>query len=276
MGNENSKPPIGLMAGKGKFPLIFAQEARKNGRELVVIALKEEMNEDLSPYAKSIHTVSVGKLNTIIQTLKEEGVQEAVMSGHVEHTKIFSDIVPDIRTAQLLLKIKDRRADSILRAVADEFIKDGIQIIPSITFLQNLLPKPGCLTKRKPNDSEERSIEFGIRMAQGLSALDIGQTVVVKKRMVVAAEASEGTNECIRRGALLGGEGVVVVKSSKPNQDLRFDVPVIGAHTISVLKETKAAVLAVEAGKTLMLEKDELLRRADEAGISIFVWEAPR
>ena len=265
--------PLGLIAGKGKFPLLFAQEARKNGRELVVIALKEEMNEDLSPYARAIHTVSVAKLDAIIQTLKKEGATEAVMAGRVQHTKLFTDLVPDFRAAQLLLKLRDRRADSILGAVADELRKDGITLLSSMTFLDHLVPKPGILGKRKLDDAEEKNIEFGIRMAQGLSALDIGQTVVVKRRMVVAAEASEGTDECIRRGGALGGEGTVVVKSSKPNQDLRFDVPVIGLNTFKVMAEAKAGVLAVEAGKTLMLDKDQCIALADRSGIAVFAWE---
>lgn len=270
MPNRNS--PIGLVAGKGKFPLLFAQEAHKHGKQLVVIALKEEMNEDLSPFAKSTHTVSVGKLNQIIQTLKREGVKEAAMAGRVHHTKLFSDIVPDIRAAQLLLKLRDRRADSILGAVADEFEKDGIKLLPSTSFLSHLIPGPGLLTKKKLSASDEKNIEFGIRMAQGLSALDLGQTVAVKRRTVLAVEAIEGTDECIRRAAQFGGEGIVVVKSAKPNQDLRFDVPVIGMTTIGVLKKAKASALAVEANRTLMLEKEKCVETANEAGISIFAW----
>ncbi|OGR83724.1 MAG: hypothetical protein A2901_07325 [Elusimicrobia bacterium RIFCSPLOWO2_01_FULL_54_10] len=272
----SSAPPVGLIAGKGKFPLIFAQETRKNNRELVVIALKEEMDENLSPYAKAVHTVSVGKLDSIIQTLKKEGVCEAAMAGRLEHTKLFSDIVPDFRAAQLLFSIKDRRADSVLLAVANELEKDGIHLLPSTTFLSHLLPAPGSLTKSKPTDAEERGIEFGIRMAQGLAALDLGQTVVIKKRAAVAVEAMEGTDECIRRGAALGGNDIIIVKSSKPNQDMRFDVPVVGMSTVSVMIECKCRVLAVEARKTIMLEKDAMIERADKAGMCIVAWEKPR
>ena len=272
----NAASPIGLIAGKGKFPLIFAQETRRNGRDLVVIALKEEMDEDLSPYAKAVHTISVGKLDSIIQTLKKENVKEAAMAGRLEHTKIFSDIIPDFRTAQLLLKIKDRRADSVLLAVAKELEGEGILLLPSTTFLDDLLPKPGVLTKSKPTESEQKNVDFGIRMAQGLSALDIGQTVAVKKRAALAVEAIEGTDECIRRGAALGGEGVIIVKSSKPNQDMRFDVPVVGMNTMNVMIQCKARVLAVEAGKTLMLEKDAIIEAADRAGICILAWEKAR
>lgn len=267
--------PIGLIAGQGKFPLLFAQEARKNGLELVVIALKNEMNENLTPLAKSVHEVSVAKLDSIIQALKKEGVREAVMAGRVRHTHIFSDLIPDFRAAQLLLKIKDRRADSILAGVADEMEKDGITLLPSITFLDHLLPKPGVLTKKKPDDTDLKNIEFGVKMAMGLSAMDVGQTVVIKRRSVVAVEALEGTDACIRRGAQIGGEGAVVVKSSKPNQDLRFDVPVVGVNTIKVLIECKVRAMAVEAGKTLMLEKDECLKMANEAGLVMTAWERP-
>ncbi len=269
----SSSSPIGLIAGKGKFPLIFAQETARHNRELVVIALKEEMDEDLSPYAKAIHTISVGKLDSIIQALKKENVTEAAMAGKVEHTHIFSDIIPDLRAASLLFKIKDRRADSILGGVANELLKDGIHLLPSTTFLSHLLPEPGILTKSKPNDAEQRSIEFGIKMAKGLAALDLGQTVVVRKRAAVAVEALEGTDECIRRGAKIGGEGVIIVKSSKPNQDMRFDVPVVGMGTINVMIECKARLLAVEAHKTLMLEKDAILEKANKNNICIVAWE---
>ncbi len=265
--------PIGLIAGKGKFPLLFAQEAKKNGKVLVVIALKDEMNENLAPYAKAIHEIPVGKLDSVIQALKKEGVQQVAMVGKVEHVKIFSDIVPDFRTAQLLLKIKDRRADSILGSVADEFKKDGITLLPSIMFLKHLVPGPGHLTKRKLNESEERNVLFGIEMAKSLAAMDCGQTVVVKRRTLLAVEAIEGTDECIRRGAQWGGEEVIVVKSAKPNQDLRFDVPVIGMNTIKTMLEVKSKVLAIEAHRSLFLEKDECVALAEKNGISISAWE---
>lgn len=264
---------IGLIAGEGKFPILFAQESKKNNREVVVITLKEEPHEDFSPYAKAIHSVSLGQLDTIIQTLKKEGVKEVVVAGRVHHAKLFSDFIPDLRAAQLLLRIKDRRADSILSAVANEFEKDGIALLPSTTFLSHLVPEVGLLTKRKLTESEEKNVEFGIRMAQGLAALDCGQTVVVKKRMVLAVEAIEGTNECIRRGAKFGGEDIIVVKSAKPGQDLRFDLPVIGLNTIAVLKETKAKVLAIEAKKTLILEKEKCIQSANGEGIAIIAWE---
>ncbi|OGR84029.1 MAG: hypothetical protein A2902_00275 [Elusimicrobia bacterium RIFCSPLOWO2_01_FULL_64_13] len=265
--------PIGLIAGKGKFPLIFARETRKRGRDLVVVALKEEVSEDFSPFAKAVHPISAGKLDSIIQVFRKEGVREVVMAGRLEHTKLFSDIVPDLRTAQLLLRVKDRRADSVLGAVAEELSKDGITLLPSTTFLSHLLPEPGVLTRSRPTESEEKNIRFGIRMARGLSALDLGQTVVVKKRAVLAVEALEGTDECVRRGARLGGEGVIVVKSAKPGQDMRFDVPVIGTHTLTVLQETRARVLAVESRRTLILELEECVKRADAAGICIAAWE---
>lgn len=264
--------PIGLIAGKGKFPLLFAQEAKKNNRELVVIALKEEADEDFSPYAKSVHSVSVGKLGQIIQTLKKQGVKEAVMAGKLEHKKLFSNILPDLRAAKLLASLKDRRADSILSAVVEEFKKEGIQFLPSTTFLSHLIPQKGLLSRRKPTDSEIKNIEFGIEMAKGLAALDIGQTVVVKRRTVLAVEAMEGTDECIRRGAKIGGEEIIVVKSAKPNQDLRFDVPIIGLHTISVLREVKAKALAVQAEKTLILQKEQCIEEANKSGIAMVAW----
>ncbi len=269
---DSNLSPIGLIAGEGKFPLLFAQEARKNRRELIVIAIKEEANEDFTPYARTIHTISVSKLDKIIQSLKKEGVKEAVMAGRVHHTQIFSDLIPDFRAAKLLFKIKDRRADSILGAVADEFKKDNIKLLPSTTFLSHLIPPPGMLTKGKLSESQSRNVEFGIRMAQGLSALDLGQTVVVKKRSVVAIEAIEGTDECIRRAGKLVDGNVLVIKSAKPNQDLRFDVPIVGLNTIKVMREARAVVLAVQAHKTLMLDKDQCVQEANDHKIHILAW----
>ncbi len=265
--------PLGLIAGRGKFPLFFAQEAKKNNQNLVVVALKEEVDEDLAPYAKSLHTLSVAKLDSIIQTLKKEGVQEAVMAGKVEHRKIFSGLIPDLRCAQLLFRIKDRRADTILQAVSEELQKDGIRLMSSLTFLTHLLPHAGLLSKRALTESERKSVEFGIGIAHGVSGLDIGQTVVIKRRMVIAVEAMEGTDACIRRAAALAGEDLVIVKSAKPKQDLRFDVPVIGMATVELLSDIKASVLAIEANKTLMLEKEKLIQRADDLGISLYAWE---
>ena len=270
------QPPIGLIAGEGKFPFIFAEETAKRKRDLVVIALKEEMNYDLSSYARAIHTISVAKLDQIIQTLKKEGVKQAVMAGRVKHTKLFSELVPDLRAAALLFKVKDRRADSVLAAVAAEMKKDGIELLPSTTFLEHLIPQKGYLTKKKLDSAEEKNVEFGIQIAQGLTALDIGQTVIVKRRTVVAVEAMEGTDACIRRAASIAGDNVIVVKSAKPQQDLRFDVPVIGTNTIKVMGESKARVLAIQAGKTLMLEKDFCVKMAENLGITIYVWEKNR
>ena len=231
------------------------------------------MNEDIAPLARSTHTISIAKMDAVIQTLKKEGVREAVMAGRVEHRKLFSDLIPDMRAAQLLLRVKDRRADSILKAVAEEFQKDGIALVPTTTFLSHLIPQPGVLTRRKPSDTEQKNIEFGMKMAMGLSSLDLGQTVVVSKKTVLAIEAIEGTDECIRRAAQWGGENVVIVKSAKPNQDLRFDVPIVGITTIQVMKEVRAAVLAVEAGRTLMLEKDLCVETANRNNIVIVAWK---
>ena len=273
MNIENiSTPPIGLIAGKGLFPLLFAQEAHRNKRNLVVITLKEEMTEDMTPYAKIIYTISVSKLDSIINALKKEGVQQAVMAGKVEHTQLFSELIPDFRAAKLLFKIKDGRADSILKAVADEFLKEGIELLPSTTFLKNLIPNTGILTKRKPTDSEQKNIEFGIKMAQGLAALDLGQTVVVKSRTVVAVEAMEGTDQCIRRAGQIGGQNIIIVKSAKPNQDLRFDVPIIGLNTLRVMNEVNAKVLAIQADKTIILEKEQCIHIANQSEICIVAW----
>ncbi len=262
---------IGIIAGNGKFPFIFAQEAKKGGKELVIIALKGEADRKIEEVGDKVYWINIGNLGELIKTLKEENIKEAVMVGQVKHTRLFTEIKLDFQAIKLLGKIKNKKTDSILGAVAQELEKEGIKLLNSTLFLSSLLPKKGVLTRSHPTGEEEKDIKFGFEIAKRIAELDIGQTVIVKNRCVLAVEALEGTNECIFRGSQLGREGVVVVKVSKPEQDMRFDVPVIGRKTIEVLIEAKASVLAIEENKTLIFDREEVIFLADKANISVVV-----
>ncbi len=262
---------IGLIAGNGKFPLIFAQEARKRNIEIVAVALKEETSPDLKKLADKIYWISVGQLKELIEIFKKENINQAVMAGQVRQELIFKNLNLDNLALGLLNNIKDKRGDSILKAVAGILKKEGIDLIDSFTFLENLMPRKGVLTKKSPDKKQQEDIEFGKNIAKALADLEIGQSVVVKDKAVAALEAVEGTDRAIRRGAELAGAGTVVVKMSKTNQDMRFDIPVIGASTVKTLIEAKAAVLAVEAGRSLIIDKEECLRLADNNDIIITV-----
>lgn len=262
---------IGLIAGGGKFPLIFAQEAKKIGKELISIALKGETNPQIEKIVNRTYWVNVGKLGKLIKVLKQEHVKEAVMAGRVRHTRLFTEVKLDLRAIKLLGKIENKKSDSILGAVAQELENEGIKLLNSTIFLSSLLPQKGVISLRRPTEDEEKDIKFGFEIAKRIAGLDIGQTVVVKSRCVLAVEALEGTDKCILRGSQLGKGKVVVVKVAKPKQDMRFDVPVIGKRTIQVLTETGVSTLAIEENKTLILDKEEVINLANKSGISIVV-----
>jgi len=260
---------IGLIAGNGKFPLIFAQEAKRQGVEVVALAIKKETNPSLESLVDRIHWVDVGELGDLIEICKKEGITRAVMAGQVRHTRLFSEVKLDARAMALLAGVKDKKANSLLGAVADELSREGIELIDSATYLSHLLPSPGILTRRKPTQKEWRDIEFGHKVAKEIAGLDIGQTVVVKDQAVLAVEGMDGTDLTIKRGGKLGRGDVVVVKVSKPQQDRRFDLPIVGERTIEVLKEAKARVLAFSARSTILLGRDKVVRRANQSGISL-------
>jgi len=260
---------IGLIAGNGRFPLIFAQEAKKAGLEVVAVAIKKETDPGLEKLVDRIHWVSVGQLGDLIEICKKEGISKAVMAGQVRHTRLFSEVRLDARAMALLAGVKDKKANSLLGAVADELSREGIELVDSATFLSHLLPSPGILTRRKPTQKEWRDIEFGHKMAKEIAGLDIGQTVVVKDQAVLAVEGMEGTDLAIKRGGKLGRGDAVVVKVSKPQQDRRFDLPIVGERTIEVLKETKAKVLAFSARSTILLDREKVVKKANESGISL-------
>ena len=254
----------------GELPIAVAVEAKSQGYTICAIALEPLADKSLSSHVDEIKWVNVGKLGTLINSLKKSGIKEAVMAGKVSKTLLYkSKITPDLRAVKLLFTLKDRRDDSILLAIAKELADEGIELLDITLFSTGLLMPEGVLTKNKPSNDEWKDIEFGWKMAKEIGRLDIGQTVVVKNRAVMAVEAIEGTDEAIKRGGKLAGEGAVVLKVSKPNQDMRFDVPAVGLQTLSAMQEVKARVLCVEAKKSLILNKDKLLEVAKIAGISI-------
>jgi DUF1009 family protein len=264
---------IGIIAGNGKFPFLALQGARDLGHEVTVIAIKEEAFPDLEASARkadaALHWVSLGQLGKCIKLLKAAGVSEAVMAGQVRHVKIFSGIIPDLTLLSVLKRLKARNTDALISAVADVMKDEGIHLLDSTMFLAPLLAREGVLSNRPPDDRERADLEFGYRMADAIAALDIGQTIAVKHKAVVAVEAMEGTDEVIGRAGHLAGPGVCIVKVAKPKQDMRFDVPVIGLATIQAMRIAGATTLSVDAGKTLVLDGEHVFASANEAAIAI-------
>jgi DUF1009 family protein len=244
--------------------------ARSQGIEMAVIALKEEASPELEKTAKRLHWVSLGELSKAIELMQQEGVKRAVMAGQVKHSKIFSSIRPDWKLAKLLLALPRKNTDSLIGAVAKVLEEEGIQLVDSTMFLKPLLPEAGVLTKRAPNEQEAADIEYGLGIARHIASKDIGQTVVVADRACVAVEAMEGTDETIARAArFANGKPLVVVKVSKPRQDMRFDVPVVGLPTVESMKLAGATALAIDANRTLLFDRAQLIAMADAAGIAV-------
>jgi len=267
---ENNPSSWGLIAGNGDFPFLVLEGARSRGIDMAVIAIREEASPALERAAKRLHWVSLGELSRAISLLHDEGVKHAVMAGQVKHNKIFSSIRPDWRLAKLLLSLPSKNTDSLIGAVARVLEDEGIELVDSTKFLGSLLATPGVLTRRELVEAEWLDIEYGREMARQIAGLDLGQTVVVSGRACVAIEAMEGTDETIERAArIASGQRLVVVKVSKPRQDMRFDVPVVGLKTIEVMRRSNATALAIDAGRTLLFDRVALIRAADEAGISI-------
>lgn len=261
---------IGIIAGTGDLPMIITMDARKRGFKVITIALENLASPDLNRVSDKIKWINVGKLGELIDTLKEFDVKEAIMAGKVSKTLLYkSKVTPDLRAVKLLLSLKDKSDDSILNAITKELEKEGIQVIDTQTFSPHLLTPEGVLTDDPPTMDEWKDIEFGWRIAKEIGRLDIGQTVVVKGQAVMAVEAIEGTDEAIVRGGKLSGEGAVVIKVSKPHQDMRLDVPVIGLDTIKSMVEVRARVIAVEAQRSMIINRERLVKEAEESGISV-------
>jgi DUF1009 family protein len=262
-----------LIAGNGRFPFLALDAARAMGRDVTVIAIKDEADAGLEAAAKaagaSLHWVSLGQLGRCIALLKEAGVREALMAGQVKHVKIFSDFVPDLTLLSVIRRLKARSTDALIAAVADVLRDKGIDLLDSTLFLRPLLAGSGVLSRRGPTETEQADFEFGYRMADAIAGLDVGQTIVVKDLAVVAVEAMEGTDETIARAGRLAGPGTVVVKVAKPNQDMRFDVPVVGIPTIDAMRAAGATALTVDGGRTLLIDGDAVIHAADAAGIAV-------
>ena len=271
---------LGLIAGNGRFPFLILDAARSRGYEVVIAAIKEETYPEIEQHGvSSVHWMSLGELSKLIDTFHREGVKTAVMAGQVKHKQIFSSIKPDWKLAKLLLSLTTRNTDSLIGAVAKVLEDEGIHLMSSTALLEPLLAREGVLTKRKPTDSEQTNITYGRSVAHHLSHFDIGQTVVIAEAACVGVEAMEGTDATIlRSGELMKSlhgdastlsRALTVVKVAKPNQDMRFDVPVIGLHTIETMKKAGASCLALDADRCLILDGDAVVRSADEAGIAI-------
>lgn len=274
-------PPerLGLIAGNGRFPLLVLDAARARGAEVVVAAIKEETFPEIEQHgAAAVHWMSLGELGKLIDTFKREGVSEAIMAGQVKHKQIFSSIRPDWMMAKLLLSLRSRNTDALIGAVAKVLADEGITLLDSTAFLAPLLASAGILTRRAPDEQEQRNITYGRAVARHLAQYDIGQTVVVAEAACVAVEAMEGTDTTIQRaaeimaslqGASTLSRKLTVVKVAKPNQDMRFDVPVIGVATIETMRKAGATCLALDAGKCLLLDGKAIIQAADQAAIAI-------
>jgi hypothetical protein len=273
---------LGLIAGNGRFPFLVLDAAKAQGEEVVVAAIREEASPDIEQRgAAAVHWLSLGELSKLIETFKREGVSRAIMAGQVKHKQIFSSIRPDWRLAKLLLNLRTRNTDALLGAVAKVLADEGITLLNSTSLLEPLLARAGVLTKRAPRDAERQDVQYGRAVGRHVAQYDIGQTVVVAERACVAVEAMEGTDAAIARAgevmrhrelgesASTLSRSLTVVKVAKPNQDMRFDVPVIGVATIRAMQQVGATCLAVDAGKCLLIDGDAVIRAADEANISI-------
>jgi DUF1009 family protein len=266
----------GLIAGNGRFPFLVLEAARSQGLDMAVIALKEEASPELDKIASRIHWVSLGELSKAIDAMHQEGVTHAVMAGQVKHNKIFSSIRPDWKLAKLLFSLPRKNTDSLIGAVARVLEDEGIKLVDSTLFLKPLVPETGVLTRRPPGEREAADIAYGLSVARNIAAMDIGQTVVISDCACVAVEAMEGTDEAVTRAArLAAGRPLVVVKVSKPGQDMRFDVPVVGLPTIEHMAASGVTALALDAGRTLLFDRSQLLALADAKGITIQAFSPP-
>lgn len=260
---------IGLIAGNGRFPIIFADNARKLGWHVSAVAHEGETEPELERHVDRIQWIKIGQLNKLIKAFKDDGVERAVMLGGIKKTHVFSTVRPDFRTLALAARVALWKDDDILRELAAELEREGITICESTFGLQGILMEEGPLTSRQPSKKEWEDIRYGWDVAYEIGRLDIGQCVVVKDRVVVAVEAVEGTDGAIKRGGELAKDGAVVVKRCKPQQDLRFDLPAIGPRTIDVMASVKASVLAVEAGRTVILDREIVIQKAQAYGMAV-------
>ncbi|MET0649231.1 MAG: UDP-2,3-diacylglucosamine diphosphatase LpxI [Pyrinomonadaceae bacterium] len=260
---------FGLIAGNGRFPFLVLEGARRAGVEVAVAAIREETDPEIEKAADRVTWIGIGQLGRMIRFFKREGVEKAIMAGQVKHVQIFSGALPDMRMLKMLLSLPRRNTDALIGGVAAELAREGIELIDSTYFIKDQLPAEGVLTRRAPSANERADIEYGLEVAREIARLDLGQTIVVRARACVALEAMEGTDETVRRAGRLARGRLTVVKVAKPNQDMRFDVPVVGLPTIETMVEAGATCLCLTAGKTLMFDRDEMLRLAERHRISV-------
>ena len=269
---------VGLIAGAGRFPVLFAREAKRMGIAVVALGIEGvPPDEDLTREVAEFHTIALGKLEEPIRLLKSARVDKLVMAGKVPHNRVFSGFIPDWRAVKVLARLRDRRADTILGEIAAELRKDGIEMISSATYLSHLIPQAGVLTKRKPSAQDKKDIELGWKVAKAIAAQDVGMTVVVKNGAVLAVEAMEGTDATILRAHAIAAPAappgaaldLVVVKVAKPKQDFRFDLPVFGLDSLETFQKAGVRTVALEAGRSLLLDREHFISRADELGVSV-------
>ena len=261
---------LGMIAGNGRFPVLALEAARKTGMDVVAIGIKEEASPEIAQLASSCYWISLGALSKLIDICKKEGISQLMMCGQVKHVSIFSSIVPDWRLAKLLMSLEAKNTDALIGGVAKVLADEGITLADSTLLLKDLLAPEGVLTKRKPSSDEERDIAYGRRIAGALSLHDVGQSVAVAERAVVAVEAMEGTDAMLRRAAgLVEGKPLRLIKGSRRRGHLLFDVPVVGPQTIDVMRDTGTTALAIDAGRTLLLDRDEMVTRANAAGATV-------
>ena len=260
---------LGLIAGNGRFPFLVLEGARRAGASVAVAAIREETDPDIERLAERLTWVGIGQLGKMLRFFKDEGVDKAIMAGQVKHVRIFSRAIPDVRMLKMLLRLPRRNTDALIGAVAGELASEGIELIDSTFFLKDQLPQPGTLTKRKPDDRERGDIEYGLEIANEIARLDLGQTIVVRERACVAIEAMEGTDAVIRRAGHLVRGRLTVVKIAKPDQEMRFDVPVVGLPTIEAMIDSVATCLCLTAGKTLIFDREEMVKLANKSRIAV-------
>jgi DUF1009 family protein len=265
-----SAEPLGLIAGNGRFPFLVAQAARRGGRRVVAVAIREEAAPELAQEVDEIHWIGLGQLGRCIDALRQGGVHEAVMAGQVKHRQIFADLVPDLKLMGVLARLALKNTDSLIGGVADALEREGIRLRPSIELLADQLATSGAMTRKAPGREALKDVAYGRRVALALAGLDLGQTVVIKECAAVALEAMEGTDEVIRRAGRIAGPGSTVVKVAKPRQDLRFDVPVVGSGTLQAMSDAGATTLALDAAKTLLLERTAFLAEAERIGVAVW------
>jgi DUF1009 family protein len=259
----------GLIAGNGRFPFLVIEGARRAGASLAVVAIKEETDPAIEQAAENLTWVGIGQLGKMLSFLKKNGVTQAIMAGQVKHVQIFSGAIPDMRMVKMLWSLPRRNTDALIGGVAAELAKEGIELIDSTHFIKDQLAPEGVLTKRKPTDDELRNIEYGLHIAAEIARLDLGQTIVVRGRACVAIEAMEGTDATIRRAGQLTKGRLTVVKVAKPDQDMRFDVPVVGVPTIETMIDAGATCLSITAAKTLIFDGQEIIKLADANKITL-------